>query len=120
MGNFYTRGCLTIVHYIIRFLLQNKTCHIEDSSSRESSPRFFWDHLSKVKFEEVLKSHSTKTFLDELSNNKDISPDRILSQLTEKILTCAGECGLNTSRKRTKEKTANSPWFDKECGKLKK
>ena len=44
----------------------------------------------------------------------------MVSQLTEKILTYAGECGLKTKKKRGKKRTGNSPWFDVECVKLKK
>ena len=44
----------------------------------------------------------------------------MVSQLTEKTLTCAAECGFKSTGKGDKEATANSPWFDKECVKLKK
>ena len=76
---------------------------------------------SKEKFEEILKSESSKTFFEGLPFNDEISPATMVSQLTEKILTYAGECSLiKTKKKHSKKRTANSPCFDIECVKLKK
>ena len=55
-----------------------------------------------------------------MKHDIEISTDIFVSQLTEKMISCAYECGIKTIRKNSKVKTTNSPWFDKECAGLKK
>ena len=91
-----------------------------DKPSKDLPLRFIWEESSKIKLEAALKCESSKMFFEDLSTNTEISPDILVSKLTDKILTCATEGGLKTIRQGGKAKTANSPWFDKECAKLKK
>ena len=107
------------LYYSISLTKEISKIHIKDEPSRECPPKLMWDKSSKTKFEEVLKSEHTRIFFEGLSENNEISAAILTSQLTEKILHCAEECGIKTSKKKGKGKTASSPWYDKECSKLK-
>ena len=106
------------LHYSIS-LRKHITIKNAEETLKVLPSRFLRETSPKTKFEEILKSETSKYFFKDLANNKHLSPDKFAEHLTEKILTRATACGLKTTRKKLKSKINNSLWYDKECAKQK-
>ena len=107
------------LYYSISLIKHIDIKNVEEGTSEVLPSRFLWELSSKTKYEEILKSETSKKFVEALANNNDLSPNKFAEHLTEQILTFATACGLKTTRKKLKTKINNSPWYDNECAKQK-
>ena len=85
------------LYYSISLIKHIDIKNVEEGNSEVLPSRFLWEASSKTKFEEILKSETSKMFFEDLASSNDLSPDKFAAHLTEQILTCATACGIKNT-----------------------
>ena len=101
------------LHYSISLQTLYPLKSAKDEEMGKNPPlRFKWDDNTKTKFEEYLKSPSTKALFENAIGHDE--PTKLVENFTETLLQGVNGTGIRPI-KTNRKKCDGSPWFDNEC-----
>ena len=80
----------------------------------KTHPGFIWNEVAKCRYTDILKSKEVGDRIYNLTQNENLNPINIASEIKDILINNAENCNLKKKKIRNNESTT-APWFNIEC-----